>query len=356
MRFHLVALPHTNVSEEHTACAFNQKVLKFAKMMMSLGHEVYLYSSEVATPDVTEHIVCITEKERIACLNGKHYTDASFDYNLPHWRKFNGKVIEGIKARRKPQDFICVIGGLAHKEIADALPDMQTVEFGIGYGGVFAPYKVFESYAWMHTVYGALTRGNPNAADGGFYDGVIPSYFETYKFPIAEKTSDYYLYIGRLTDRKGWKIAQDVCESLGQRLIVAGPGDFEGYGEYVGVVDEKTRGELMSSARAVFVPTIYVEPFGSVHIEANLCGTPVITTDWGVFTETVENGVNGYRCRTLQEFIDAALDVDKWSLDKRSKIQEVAQHLYGMENVRHEYDKYFRKLLTLWGDGWYTKS
>jgi len=355
MRFHLVALPHTNVSTEHTACAFNQKVLKFADMMTKLGHEVFLYSSEIATAVVTEHIVCISEEERVACLKGKHYTEADFNYNLPHWQNFNNKVIEGIKARRQKEDFICVIGGLAHKQIADALPDMMTVEFGIGYGGVFAPYKVFESYAWMHTVYGAQTMGNPNAADGNFYDAVIPSYFETEKFPFNKK-EDYFLYIGRLTDRKGWSIAQEVCETLGKKLIVAGPGDFEGYGEYVGVVDEKLRGELMSKAQAVFVPTIYVEPFGSVHIEANLCGTPVITTDWGVFTETVENGTNGFRCRTLQEFIDAANIVQGWGDDERLNIQATAQMEYSVENVAIRYEEYFNKLLTLWGDGWYTKS
>lgn len=349
MRFHLVALPHTDVSTEHSACAFNQKVLKFAAMMTGLGHEVFLYSSEKSEAIVTEHIVCITEEERVACLNGKHYTEASFDYSLPHWQKFNNTVIEGIEKRRMPQDFICVIGGLAHKQIADAFPDMQTVEFGIGYGGVFSPYKVFESYAWMHTVYGALAR-DPNQADGNYFDEVIPNYFDVSEFPFSDTKDDYYLYIGRLTDRKGWRVAQEVCEKLGKTLVVAGPGEFDGYGEYVGVVDSKTRGELMSKARAVFVPTQYIEPFGSVHIEAMLCGTPVITTDWGAFTETVENGVNGFRCRSFQDYLDAARKVEV--LNPKA-IAIDAQLKYAMPVIAKRYEKYFEKLLTLWGDGWY---
>src|SRR2546426_484221 len=66
------------------------------------------------------------------------------------WKLFNGKVIEELKQRIQPHDFICVISGRPSKPIADAFPEHMTVEVGIGYTGVYAPYKVFESYAWEH--------------------------------------------------------------------------------------------------------------------------------------------------------------------------------------------------------------
>lgn len=349
MRFHLVSLPHTQVTSEFSACAFTEKVRKFAIMMMNLGHEVFLYAGEQNEAPCTEHIVCLSEAERQAACGDKHYCLASFNCNLPHWKKFNANAIAGIKARAKKEDFICLIGGLANKEIADALPKLTCVEFGIGYGGTFAKYRVWESYAWMHTCYGAQAR-DPNSADGHFFDEVIPGYFEVEKFPLSETKEDYFFFIGRLTDRKGYNIAVEVCKHLGKRLLIAGQGDPPKYGEYLGVIGSEVRGEIMSKAKAVFVPTLYIEPFGNVAVEAQGCGTPVICTDWGAMTETVIDGVTGFRCRSFQEFLDATEKVSE--LDPKV-IRAHAQNNYSLEVIGLKYQAYFEKLLTLWGKGWY---
>ena len=350
MRFHLVGLPHTQVTEAFTACAFTEKVRKFAIMMKIMGHTVILYAGEETSAPVDEVVTCITEGERLAAVGAGHYTQASFDWNLPHWRAFNERAAAAIRARAEPHDFICVIGGLAHKPIADALPDLMTVEFGIGYGGTFAKYRVWESYAWMHACYGAATRGNPNAADGQFFDAVIPSYIEPERFPFRAEPDDYLLFVGRLIERKGYGIAVEVAKRLGKRLVVAGQGEPPPGCEYVGVVGPEERGRLMAGARAVFAPTIYVEPFGTVVIEAQACGTPTITTDWGAFTETNIHGVTGFRCRTLAEFVQATRDAE--ALD-RAAIRAHALATYSLEAIAPRYDAYFRRLSTLWGDGWY---
>jgi glycosyltransferase involved in cell wall biosynthesis len=98
------------------------------------------------------------------------------------------------------------------------------------------------------------------------------------------------------------------------------------------------------------VPTTYIEPFGNVAVEAQGCGTPVISTDWGAMTETVEHGKTGFRCRMLSEFVEAATKVDQ--LDY-AYIRERAQRLYSLETIAERYDRYFRRLLTLWDRGWY---
>lgn len=38
-RFHVLTLPHTQVTAEYVACAYTQKIRKFCQMMMGLDHE-----------------------------------------------------------------------------------------------------------------------------------------------------------------------------------------------------------------------------------------------------------------------------------------------------------------------------
>ena len=349
MRFHVVSLPHTNTTEDFTACAYTEKVRKFCIMMKNLGHTVFLYAGASNSAPCDEWITCITEEQRLEAVGNNHYSAASFDWNLPHWVEFNKNVIKGIQERLEHKDFICLIAGYASKPIADAFPDELSVEFGIGYGGSFANFKVFESYAWMHACYGSKVT-DPHALDGKFYDTVIPSYIDIKDFPLQETPDDYYLFIGRLIERKGYQIAVDVCKALGKRLVVAGQGSAPDYGEYVGVVGTEERAKLMGGAIASFVPTIYTEPFGLVVAEAMACGTPVITTDWGAFPENVIQGVNGFRCRTLRQFIDAAVAAP--SLDRKA-IREYAVNRFGLDVNALLYEKYFNRLMTLWGKGFY---
>lgn len=353
--FHVVSLPHTQTTAEYTHCAYTQKVRKFCNMMTNLGHEVILYASEENEARVSELVTVITKEKQRELFGDYDHTKVPFkitwDTYDPAWVEMNSNTIRAMATRIKPHDFICLIGGHPQKIIADAFPDHLAVEYGIGYTGTFSPYRVFESYSHLHLVHGL----QHDEYHGNFYETVIPNYYDTEEFPFAEEKDDYYLFVGRLNADKGYGIAQEVCQKLGKRLLVAGVGNFSGYGEYVGVVGPKERGELMSKAKAVFVPSTYIEPFGGVHAEALLCGTPVITTNFGAFTETVVNGVNGYRCDMFRDFIAAAKACEKFSTAKRQKIRAAAQKRFSTTVVAGQYQAYFERLTTLWGDGWYAQ-
>jgi len=345
MRFHVLSLPHTKTTTAYSWCAYTEKVRKFATMLTRLGHDVYLYAADENEAECTELVDC-AEPYTPDPLDVPDFTATN-----PLFKRFNRRAIKAIACRILPKDFICLIGGNTQQPIARAFQENMSVEFGVGYSGVFSDYKVFESYAWMHTVYGALAK-DPHSAVGNFYDTVIPSCFEIDQFPYSCPT-DYYLFIGRVTSQKGYWLASEVCERIGKRLVIAGPGrptDIPPNCEYLGVVGPRDRGTLMSHALATFVPTTYIEPFGNVHAESLMCGTPVITTDWGVFTETVVNGINGFRCRTFRQFCDAAAAAP--SLD-RYAIRLAAHSRFSTDVVGPMYECYYENLLTLWGDGFY---
>lgn len=359
MHFHVVSLPHTITSKEYCACAYTQKVLNFCKMMTSLGHTVYHYGGEGSEVAALEHITTVSSLERAQFFGSndwkKDFFAVEWDSRLPYWQLANSRAVSEITQRLSKKDFICLIGGNCQKPIADAFPAHMSVEFGIGYTGVFAPYKVFESYSHMHWVYGYLHDDT-----GKFFDTVIPNYFDEDDFPIGTEKEDYYLFVGRTIDRKGYQIAIDTTEAMGAKLVMAGQGasgmTFPDHVSHVGTVDVKTRGTLMSRAKALFAPTTYIEPFGGVAVEAMMCGTPVIATDFGAFTETVINGFTGYRIHTLGEAIDAA---QKLSLFYKTDFENVAQYArkrYSLDTVKWMYQDYFKRLLTLWGEGWYQKE
>jgi glycosyltransferase involved in cell wall biosynthesis len=344
-------MPHTQVTRDFAVDAFTEKVRRFSTMMHSRGHEVFLYAGEKSEAGSTEHIVCISEQERLEAVGDQHYINASYDSNSKHWKTFNSKAIEEITKRIQPKDFICLTSGVAQKSVADAFPDHMSVEYSVGYPGSFSKYRVFESYAWMHSIYAA--HKDPADLKGNFFDTVIHGFLEPEMFPFVSDPSDYYLYIGRVTEMKGVAIASEVCEALGKKLIIAGPGTPPKYGEFVGPVDTVKRAELMGNATAVFAPTVYVEPFGYIVIESQMCGTPTITTDWGAFVETNINGVTGYRARMFEDFLVATEDVK--SLD-RAKIRNHALENYSVDVAVLKYEKYFHNLLKLWDRGWYEIS
>jgi glycosyltransferase involved in cell wall biosynthesis len=232
---------------------------------------------------------------------------------------------------------------------------MICVEPGIGYaGGHWARWKIFESYAIYHAYCGMQSVGNCRQ---DWYEVVIPNYFDEEDFEFNDKKEDYFLYLGRVYSGKGVDVAIQATEKAGVKLVIAGQKE-EGYKlpdhvEYVGYASVVKRKELMANAKASFLPSMYVEPFGGVQIENLLSGTPTITTDWGSFAENNIHGKTGYRCRTMGDFVDAIKNIDKINPADCRKFGEN----FSLEKVAPMYEKYFEDVLDVYnGKGWYAEG
>lgn len=365
-RFHLLGLVHLPVSEKYMGCAFTQKIVKMSKMLLALGHEVYLYGAEGSDAPCTEFIQTHTLSDiRKEWGDGDNRFEIGYDWTTSQfrhdinvngstelWKRFNAKVIRSINKRKRPDDFLVVMQGNYQKPIADAVDLYLTIEPGIGYRGSIAKlasgksvWRGFESTFIQNFTYGS--QHPYESINGSNYDMIIPNYFDPKDFEVGRGKGDYYLYVGRLVPRKGISIAINTCRIIGKKLVLAGQPDETDsvkidfpHCEYVGYVGPEERTKLMKDAIATFVPTQYLEPFAGTHVESMLCGTPVITTTFGVFTDTVIQGVNGFRCSTLNDNVQAAELVKK--LDRKGVRASAEQYL--MPNIQDKLEKWFRDL------------
>lgn len=276
-------------------------------------------------------------------------------YDLPKdLRSWNAEASRLIEKEKQPGDIILCYGGNTNQPATILHTDCFVVEAHIGYNPkmAFAPYKVFKSYAMLHFYYGL----QGDILNISWYDRVIPNGHTPSEFKFLQDKKDYALYIGRVVESKGVRVAIEATEKAGKKLVIAGePRGLKHLGynktprhvEMLGKVGVEQRKKLLSEAECLIAPTTYIEPFGNMVVEAHMCGTPTITTDWGAFAETNIEGLTGFRPRTFKEFLWAFEHIG--ALDKAA-IRKRALETYSDDVVYPQYVPYFEQIIK---NSWY---
>jgi glycosyltransferase involved in cell wall biosynthesis len=275
------------------------------------------------------------------------------DTNNTLYHTFNAILEEELRSRIQPEDIICLPFGYAHEQAIRQLPHAK-VETGIGYPTPYQPFRIYESNAWYH-----YHLGKAQMHRGSDYHWVIPNYYDITDWDYTPTPERKLVYFGRIGEIKGLQIVWEIAKHRPDiQVVICGQGDPTPYLtlpniSYHPPLHGKERSEFLGNAMAVLMPTRYVEPFGGVTVEAQMTGTPVLGSTYGSFTETIDHGVNGYRCATLGDYLKAIDNIDKGKLN-REYISMTAKHKYNMFTLAHDYDKVFQQVGDVHDKGWYT--
>jgi glycosyltransferase involved in cell wall biosynthesis len=174
-------------------------------------------------------------------------------------------------------------------------------------------------------------------------------------FDLCTTPGDHLAFFGRIHPDKGTAVAIEVAAAAGMPLVIAGIVQDQAYfdrsvaphidGErvtYAGPVGPERRQEILGGARALLHLIDFDEPFGFSVVEAMACGTPVIAHRRGSMPELVIPGVNGYLVTTVQEAVDAVVDVD--GLD-RAAVRRTVEEGFTVDRMVDGYLAVYERLL-----------
>jgi glycosyltransferase involved in cell wall biosynthesis len=190
---------------------------------------------------------------------------------------------------------------------------------------------------WLGTVY----HGMPAAL-------LRPSFAE----------GSYLAFLGRLTSEKGPEAAIRIANATDIPLQIAAKlpqGERRYFKEklepmidgtqirVIGEVNDQTKQDFLSGARALLFPIQWPEPFGLVMIEAMACGTPVIAFRFGSVPEVIEDGVTGF----IVESEDEAIETIKHRLPKldRRKVRAGFERRFTARRMATDYVRHYKELV-----------
>ncbi len=371
---HVLAPHHTILNDEFSHCAFSGKARRFAQMMKPFGYTVHEYANKgsESAADV-KHVMLTDEEYRTFFKPETASPGAQSDPNTLAGQLFRQRLEHALREYAKPGDIVAHIW-TAYWDLPTKFPNLVHVETGIGYpnDGIGA-FRIFESYAWQHFHWARYCShgGVVPTINGDAYQidrnpactWVVPNYYDPADWPFNGTPENNVVFMARFVVDKGIVMLRKIIKRWhelhpddGLKFVLAGMGGYAQWLaesffspeemvriDYRGVVNGPARAEMVGKARAMLLPSIFVEPFGGSGVEAMMTGTPLLAPDFGAFTETIEHDSTGFRCRSLDDYvqgIEQAVQLD------RKYISQRARSLYSLAACGAKYHDIFTRLTT----------
>ncbi len=195
----------------------------------------------------------------------------------------------------------------------------------------------------------------------GFQSKYVYNGIEIEKYPFKKEKGDRFLFVGRFSEFKMPHVAIDLARDAGHPIDLVG-GTFVDNPNYLDYIKHRcalgeatiyldapheVKLKMMQDARALIVPSKFMEPFGLVAAEALACGTPVVALNDGALREVVgDDGIAGYVGNTYDDLLRALKQIDGISPEECRKRGE----LFSREKMAENYVKLYEKVVG--GEEW----
>ena len=197
-------------------------------------------------------------------------------------------------------------------------------------------------------------------ADGGLWSTIFNGVeLAKYKAVLNVPHGAPLAFLGRLERFKGAHNAIAIAKLTGRKLIIAGnkvltgpdaeyfdqvvaPQIDDDQIQYIGPVDDAQKSDFLGACSAFLMPIEWEEPFGIVMAEAMACGTPVIAFDRGSIPEIVRDGINGFRCQTVEDAVAAVRKLDQTD---RAAVRADCEARFSAEVITSAYESLIQQLV-----------
>jgi glycosyltransferase involved in cell wall biosynthesis len=235
-------------------------------------------------------------------------------------------------------------------QVRRAAGDFDALHFHLDY----LPFALFEGVATpsLTTLHGRLDLPELQPVFNTFTDAPVISISQSQRTPLPQAhwlgtvyhglperlltpqphcEPEYLAFLGRICPEKRVDTAIRIAAMSGLPLKIAAKVDKvdreyfkteiepllgEAHVEFIGEIDEASKPEFLSRAKALLFPIDWCEPFGLVMIESMACGTPVIAFNRGSVPEVIDHGLTGYIVEDVHSAVAALQRLDELSREE----------------------------------------
>jgi len=202
-----------------------------------------------------------------------------------------------------------------------------------------------------------VSISNSDRVEGLNYLATVYNGINLSEFTFNESPGDALVAYGRIHPEKGFHLAIEVAKKSGRRLIIAGIIQDRNYFEeeisphvdgknieYLGVISNRERDDLLKEAYAVLHLNTIPERFGLVMAESMAAGVPVISMDLGSCREVIADGKTGFLVNNVDEAVKVVEKIPE--ISRETCRQRVEEH-FSLDIMVENYEKVYNKIFQL---------